>query len=378
MKILFINLPFAGHINPTLGLVQELIKRGNNITYLLTPEWEDKVKAAGAEFKAYEDHKKLSVQMRNAYNAALSIADDFDLIVYEQFFFLGKHLAEKYKKPVVRIFTSLAANDELIKMYVKAGGMFSLFRSELICKWWTREVAEGIPLKTESWLKEITHNPPDMNLVYTIKEYQLFADSFPEEHYKFLGASIYKRAGQPSIPLEHLKKPVIYISLGTIVNDAKAFYKKCFSAFGCENVTVIMSIGSKISADSLGTIPDNFMLYPFVPQLDVLKTADVFITHGGLNSISESLYFGVPMVVIPAITDQPVNAGRIAELNLGRRLNRNSITAKNLKSVTFSVMYDDEIRRNILNLQKKMQEAGGNQYGADIIMAYAVQKEEQS
>lgn len=64
MKILFINLPYHGHVVPTIGLVQELIKQGCEVTYL----------------------------------------------IYEQFFFLGKHLAEKYNKPVARIFTAPVTN----------------------------------------------------------------------------------------------------------------------------------------------------------------------------------------------------------------------------------------------------------------------------
>lgn len=59
MKILFINLPFSGHINPTLGLVQELVKRDNKITYLLTSDWKEKILHTGADFSEYQDNKKL-------------------------------------------------------------------------------------------------------------------------------------------------------------------------------------------------------------------------------------------------------------------------------------------------------------------------------
>lgn len=373
MRILFINLPFSGHVFPTLGLVEELVKNNVAVTYLLTPEWQNKISATGAKFISYENNKKLSTQMRNAYNAALGIAEDFDLIIYEQFFFLGKHLAEKFNKPVIRIFTSLASNEKLMKTYLNSGGMFGIFRSKFICKRWTKQVAHGIPLKTDCWLEEILQNPPDLNLVYTIRAFQPFSEDFSDEHYKFLGASIYKRSEVLDIPLDKNEKPLIYISLGTIFNNSKAFYKKCLAAFEHEKVTVIMSIGKSIKIDSLGKIPDNFLIYPFVPQLDVLNRADVFITHGGLNSITEALYYGVPMVVIPATTDQPANAARIVELKLGKRLNRKSITVENLKNTTMSVMTDDKIRRNVLDIQRKMDTAGGNKYGSDLIISYVSQ-----
>ena len=59
------------------------------------------------------------------------------------------------------------------------------------------------------------------------------------------------------------------------------------------------------------------MPFPKVPQLEVLPLCDVFVTHGGMGSIMESVMFGVPMVVIPAFGDQPANADNVQKLNMG-------------------------------------------------------------
>ena len=59
---------------------------------------------------------------------------------------------------------------------------------------------------------------------------------------------------------------------------------------------MIMSIGANVSRENLGAAPPNFMVYAHVPQLDILRRASAFLTHGGMNSVSESLYHGVPMV----------------------------------------------------------------------------------
>ena len=66
MKILFINLPYDGHVVPTIGLVQELIKQGCEVTYLMSLDWRDKIADSGAQFYGYKNHKKLSVQPVNA------------------------------------------------------------------------------------------------------------------------------------------------------------------------------------------------------------------------------------------------------------------------------------------------------------------------
>lgn len=114
MKILFINLPYYGHVLPTIGLVQELIKQGCEVTYLMPFDWEENIAESGAEFYGYENHRQLSEQIKNAYATAESIVEKFDFIIYEQFFFLGKHLAEKDNKPVARIFTAPVTNKELM------------------------------------------------------------------------------------------------------------------------------------------------------------------------------------------------------------------------------------------------------------------------
>lgn len=370
MKILFINLPFSGHIIPTLGLVQELVKRNIEITYLLTSDWKERVLYTGAKFAEYQNSKKLSVQMKNAYGAAIKLVSDYDLVIYEQFFFLGKHVAEKFNKPAVRIFTSLASNELIMKEFINAGGMFGIFRSKWICRQWTKEVTKGIELKTDCWLKEILYNPPELNLIYTVRRFQPFAEDFSENNYKFLGASIYQRTLDKPFTMPSKKYPLIYISLGTIINNVKSFYRKCIRAFEHENVQVIMSIGSLVNKDELGKIPNNFSIYSFVPQLEVLESTDVFITHGGMNSITESLYYGVPMIVIPFITDQPLNAKRIEELQLGKKLEYKKITSEVIRTTTLSVMENSSIHKQVLEMKKDMRSKNANDFGASVIAEY--------
>lgn len=359
MRILFINLPYHGHVIPTIGLTQELIKAGHQVTYLMPYDWADKVADSGADFLGYENHPGLDKQIRNAFFKAEEVIDSHDLVLYEQFFFVGKHLAEKHGKPCVRIFTAPAANKQLMREFISSGGPMGIFRLPLIGTLWTMEAVKGlgIKLKCRNWLDEIVENSPDCNLVYTLCSFQPFAEDFPEGQFHFIGPSVYDRKEED---FSFLSKLVICISLGTILKGAEKFFRACVDAFRDEDVTVVMSVGRNFEIAKLGTLPDNFIVKNHIPQITVLKQASLFITHGGMNSVSEAMIHGVPMLVIPFVSDQPVNALQVEKLGLGKVLDYKDITADKLRETAMAVMEDHQIRENLQKIQKEIAQAPGN------------------
>lgn len=373
VKILFINLPYHGHVIPTIGLVQALIQAGHQVTYLMTWDWADKIAECDADFLGYDNNPKLDKQIRNAFFKAEEVIADFDLVIYEQFFFVGKHLAEKHGKKCVRIFTAPATNRKLMGDFISSGGPMGIFRFPFVGTLWTQDCVKGlgIKLKCRNWLDEIVENPPDCNLVYTLRDFQPFADDFPRERFHFIGPSIYDRREEP---FPTLPKPVIYISLGTILKGGDRFFRTCMEAFGGEPVMVVLSVG-KYYISKLGSIPENFVVKSRVPQIALLKQADLFITHGGMNSVSEAMASGVPMVVIPFVSDQPVNAGQVARLDLGKVLEYRSVTAECLKETAFAVMKDGHIRENLRKIQSEIARAPGNAGAVRIIEAFFEPKE---
>lgn len=367
MKILFINLPYHGHVFPTIGLVQELIKAGHQVTYLMPYDWEDKIADSGADFLGYENSPKLDKQIRNAFFKAEEVIASHDLVLYEQFFFVGKHLAEKHGKPCVRIFTAPATNKELMRDFISSGGPMGIFRLPLIGTLWTQNCVQGlgIKLKCRNWLDEIVENPSDCNLVYTLRSFQPFAEDFPKEQFHFIGPSVYDRK-EEDFPA--LATPVIYISIGTILDSGENFFRVCVDAFQNENVAVVMSVGN-FDISRLKHIPENFLIRNRIPQITVLKQARLFITHGGMNSVSEAMVSGVPMLVIPFVSDQPVNARQVEKLGLGKVLDYKDITADTLRDAAFAVMKDRQIRENLRKIQEEIAYAPGNAGAVKIIEA---------
>lgn len=367
MKILFVNLPYPGHVIPTIGLVQELIKAGHQVTYLMPYDWKDKIADSGADFLGYENSPKLDKQIRSAFFKAEEVIANFDLLIYEQFFFVGKHLAEKHGKKSVRIFTAPATNKKLMREFISSGGPMGIFRIPFVGTLWTMDAVKGlgIKLKCRSWLDEIVENPPECNLVYTLREFQPYAEEFPVSQFHFIGPSVYERKEELFPPLP---APVIYISIGTILKGGGHFFRTCMEAFENEPVTVVLSVGN-FEIAKLGRIPENFIVRNHVPQMAVLKQASLFITHGGMNSVSEAMVSGVPMVVIPFASDQPVNAQRVAQLGMGKVLDYKSVTADSLKKAAFTVMEDEQIRDNLQKIREEISHSPGNAGAAKIIEA---------
>lgn len=163
---------------------------------------------------------------------------------------------------------------------------------------------------------------------------------------------------------------LIYISLGTVFNQAMDFYKLCFAAFAETEYNVILSIGSQTQIAELGVIPANFIVRNYVPQIEVLQHSQLFITHGGMNSTSEGMYYGVPLIVLPQSADQPIVARRVAEIGAGIHLNQESLTARDLREAAERVLQDAAIRKLSVEMGDSFRAAGGYHQAVEEIFAY--------
>ena len=117
-------------------------------------------------------------------------------------------------------------------------------------------------------------------------------------------------------------QPLVYISLGTVVNDQPSFYRQCIAALADSPCRVILSVGEQVSPADLGALPQNVEAHSRVDQIAVLQVADVFLTHCGMNSVNEALYFGVPLVMFPQTPEQGGVCTRVLQLGAGVKLEK--------------------------------------------------------
>jgi MGT family glycosyltransferase len=102
----------------------------------------------------------------------------------------------------------------------------------------------------------------------------------------------------------------------------------------------------------------------------VLRHAAAFVSHAGMGSTMEALYYGVPLVCVPQMVEQEANAARVAELGLGVRLDPESLTADDLRAAVDAVTGDAAIRAALDRMRDAVRKAGGAVAAADAIEAH--------
>lgn len=117
--------------------------------------------------------------------------------------------------------------------------------------------------------------------------------------------------------------PLVYCSLGTGAwryAGAERFLRRVIEAARGQRWNLILTAG-EFPLEQFADLPPNVAVFQTVPQLTVLRQADLMITHGGMNSITECVLLGVPMLVYPGTheIDQAGNAARVVWQGLGQK-----------------------------------------------------------
>ena len=194
--------------------------------------------------------------------------------------------------------------------------------------------------------------------------------------YRFVGPlSVHRKIGQQndfSCWGEDVSTPLIYISLGTVFHRNEEFLRTVVEQLGLRTGNRLTERLEKTgggcpaglgggrsrgesfrvvlvwSGDETHVFPENFTVRPFVNQNEILKHAALFITAGGMNSLHEALYFGVPCLMCPQQGEQRLNARRFERLGFGkilqdpRKLRREAWECMELKKG-----WDEKLRRRL-------------------------------
>lgn len=326
-----------------LPVAAKLVSRGNTVRFYSFNEFKSKIEASGAEFISCDSYlpkltKREEAELKNVSVTEMTIQGirttlAMDMFLHNEFLsfkpdvvytdsvcFWGKLNAWKHGVPMV-VSTSTFAFNQMSSQYMKnspkelADMIFGLPK---ISKELKKLKPYGYHVRSALSLVQSDNNTD--SIVYTSRHFQPYADSF-SKHYAFVGPSVFSK-DQPD---KEKLRPLVYISLGTVINDRPDFYSRCIEALKNQDADIIISCGNVIDIEALGVLPDNVQVYPYVDQPGILSKADVFITHCGMNSVSESLYMATPPVLYPQTSEQRAVARRTIEIGAGLMLTDDSV-----------------------------------------------------
>ena len=158
--------------------------------------------------------------------------------------------------------------------------------------------------------------------------------------------------------------PLVYLSLGSLGSADVELMRKLVAELADAPYRVIVSKGPQHTEFELA---DNMAGEEFLPQTEILPKVDLVITHGGNNTVTESLYFGKPMVVLPIFWDQHDNAQRIDETGFGTRLDTYGHSGEELTGAIERLLGDEALAARLAQTSKRLQSAPGTAKAADLI-----------
>lgn len=391
---LFIGMPLHGHVNPSLPLVGALVERGERVVYYATVPFAAAIEQTGATLRAYRapvlSDLAPMTQRLEAMSWFLAQAtrdvlehdlDAFhgerpDYIITDSVAPWGQWAGQILDIPVVTSVPTFVVNRHVFAFAAANGTrpksarlFFSKIRHVMKAARLTARLRRRYHVKGTG-ITGLMFGSSALNIVHTSREFQPCAETF-DERFHFVGPSVDARVERerfawnvtPSLPL-------VYVSLGTLFNTDAAFFRNCFDAFRGDDVRLVVSIGKTVSLQSLGPVPPNILVKPWVPQLDVLRQASVFVSHGGMNSVSESLHYGVPLVVVPQMSEQEIVGRQVERLGAGVLLQAQQITPASLKAAVHRVLQDPAFRERAVAIGESFRAAGGARRGADAVLAF--------
>lgn len=382
-RIACFSIPAHGHTNPMIRVAAELVKRGNTVRFYSFQAFEERIRAAGAAFVACDAYmpaltqreeaglKRVSTTEMTIQDIRLTLAmDDFlerefrefrpDVVYTDAVCFWGKLNAWKHGIPMV-VSTSTFAFNQLSSGYMKhrpaemADMILGLPRIGKALK-----ELEPYGYHVSNPLTLVQNDNATDSVVYTSRRFQPYAESF-SDHYRFVG---------PSLPTEDRphkdsERPLVYIALGTVINDRPDFYRRCMEALKDLNAEVIISCGEAVDPAQLGPLPDNVRVFPRVDQPEVLARASAFLTHCGMNSVSESLYMATPMVLYPQTGEQQAVARRVREIGAGILLREDS--PEGIRGAVEALLNEPGYREAAENCSRDFRSCGGPAEAAEFI-----------
>ena len=409
-------MPFhwAADMNASFALARKLKTRGHRIFYLTIPDTEDRIRAQGFDWlpvfnqvfpKGELEKQSASETQGKAYGAAefkarlhgmceLLRNDEISRAtrsVSPDLFLVSSGMpwvgiaAGKTGVPVIQFSSTVISiedwsvppfrtdlvpdNSLLSSMRIALAWKKLFLRRRFLKREWdisgelkalARDCGfprDKIDFAVETWPRLVL---PE--LVFCPKEFDFPRRKIPEGAF-FVEASIDLERKDDSFPWSRIEggRPVVFCALGSLVAtkaapQASRFFQMFLDAIK-ERPTLqaVAAIGSYLKPEEFDC-PANAVLVSHAPQIELLKRCAVMVGHGGFSSVKESIYMGVPMLLVPFYYDEPGNAARVVYHKIGLRLQMEEVSAGALGAGIDRLLEDREYRDNMVKMSQKFVE----------------------
>lgn len=423
--IVFMPFHWAADMNASFALARKLQNRGHRIVYLTIPDTEERIRSQGFDwlpaftqiFPKGELAKQTASEVTGkAYGAAefkARLRGMCDLLrnneigratsgIHPDLFLVSNGMpwvgiaAGKMNIPVVQFSSTLiSVEDWSVPPFrtnlVPDGSLLSSMRIALA---WKKVFLRRRFVKREwdisSELKSLARDcgfPRDKinfavetwprlslpELIFCPKEFD-FPRRKTSEGAFFVEASIDLQRKDDSFPWSRLEehRPVVLCALGSLIATKAAPQALRFFQMFLDAVKerpalqAVVAIGGYLKPEEFNC-PANALLVSHVPQVELLKRCAVMVGHGGLSSVKECIYMGVPMLLVPFYYDEPGNAARVVYHKIGLRLQLEEVSAGTLGSCIDTLLGDTVYRDNVRKMSQKFVEVEENSPACRII-----------
>lgn len=379
----------AGHINPTLGMVEELTARGHRVTYATTAEYAPRAAEAGAEVVPFKTSvapppdkpfELSGTDLSRGLMANLHEAEDLtpklmkfyrhnrpDLVVFDGLAgWWGRLLAQQLDVPSMPCWTTFVSNEtwNLAKTYIRPNQLDPRL-------WWfaarVLRLARRHGLTMTELIDGVGRGVAG-HLVFMPRSFQFAEHSFGEE-FHFVGPCIGRRKTQGEWTPPESGRPVLLVSLGTIYTAQPSFFIDVVRAFRDSRWHTVIALSDRVDRRLLGELPDHIEVHAQVPQLAILPHADLFINHAGITSVMEAVHHEVPMLACPQMVEQRATADRMEAVDIGRQILPTDVTAARLRTLAEGLVVDPTIRAGLSRFHADLDSAGGTTAAVDILEA---------
>ncbi len=398
-----------GHLNPLIALSRQLMAHGNRVTFFQKPELETRVRQSGLEFRpiggamSSGGHGQPDTQ-RNALSGIAALRHSIrrivgdmevslretpealtqagiDALIIDEIALSGPTLAQMLHLPYFVVSTSAPHNFGWTVPYWLSGcsypiSYFSQLQNALLQVSVFR-MRGPVCWKLDNYRRQLGLGPireihkvfPELAHIAQLPRCLDFPRSKLPSNFYYTGPFVDETA-RPIVefPWDRLDgRLLIYASLGTRKNNQWAAFRLISETCQQLDLQLVISLGGRRDPEMFDNLPGHPLVVKDAPQLELIKRAEIVITHGGLNTVLETLLEGKPMIAIPMAYDQPAVAARLAWLKVAEVLPAKSLSAKQLRLALSKLLNNASYCDAARELQARIRSARGLENAVEVI-----------